>query len=144
MHTAFAVDLLPPANEPGWWNDVPVVYTGHQGVWNGAPVSEDPGWGPYEHLAPEDWPDPIGESYRRCCTSIAWVGEALAARLVGAEEEWGHDAFFAYVDRWMDPTGDAEYTQAIFDRAGHDYRAAWQAHGQTWDGFVQQMWESYR
>jgi hypothetical protein len=29
------------------------------------------------------------------------VAQALAARLMHAEKAWGHDAFFAYVDRWM-------------------------------------------
>ena len=42
------------------------------------------------------------EGYRNCCTSHTWVGQALAARLVpGAVQAWGHDPFFAYVDRWM-------------------------------------------
>jgi hypothetical protein len=72
------------------------------------------------------------------------VGEALAARLLGAQDEWAHDAFFAYVDRWMDPAGDAEYAQAIFDRTGWDFRASWAAHGQAWDDLVEQMWEAHR
>jgi hypothetical protein len=143
MHTAFVADLLPPNDVPTWWDSSDVVYTGHRGVWAGAPV--DPGgWGPYEHLAPEAWLDSIGEDYRRCCTSIAWVGEALAAHLVAAEPAWAHDAFFAYVDRWMDPTGDAAYTAEILTRTGLDYGAAWQAHGQTWDTFVQDLWTAYR
>lgn len=140
MHTAFTDDLpYGPA-----WNGATVVYTGHRGVWRGMPVSDDPAWGPYEHLAPADWLDDIGESYRRCCTSQAWVGQALAARWMGAQSAWGHDAFFAYVDRWMDPTGDAAYTQAIFDMNGSDFRADWAAHGQGWDDFVESMWQAYR
>jgi len=39
-------------------------------------------------------------SYRTCCTSAAWVGQALAARIMRAEALWGHDAFFDYVDTW--------------------------------------------
>jgi hypothetical protein len=144
MQTATVADLAPPADQPGWWNDATVVYAGHTGVLDGVAVSDTPGWGPYEHLAPSAWEAELGESYRRCCTSQAWVGEALAAHLVGAEEEWGHDAFFAYVDRWMDPTGDAEYTQAIFDQTGWDYRASWAAQGQGWDDFVEEMWAAYR
>ena len=42
-----------------------------------------------------------GEGYRICCTSRAWVGQALAARLLGAVDMWNHDPFFDYVDRWM-------------------------------------------
>ncbi len=140
MHTAFTADLpYGPA-----YNGATVVYTGHMGVWQGQPVSDDPAWGPYEHLPPDQWLDPIGENYRRCCTSIAWVGQALAARLMSAESNWDHDAFFAYVDRWMDPTGDDTYTQEIYDLTGLDYRAAWQSHGQAWDAFVEEMWAQYR
>ena len=43
----------------------------------------------------------MSESYRRCCTSAAWVAEALALRLMKAEPAWDHDAFFDYCDRWM-------------------------------------------
>jgi hypothetical protein len=140
MHTAFTSDLpYGPA-----YNGATVVYTGHMGVWQGQPVSDDPAWGPYEHLSPDQWLDPIGEDYRRCCTSIAWVGQALAAHLMNAQSNWNHDAFFAYVDRWMDPTGDDAYTQEIYDLTGLDYRAAWQRQGQAWDDFVNEMWAAYR
>jgi hypothetical protein len=139
LHTAFAADLpFGPA-----WNGAMVVYTGHMG-WDGAPVSSTPGWGPYEHLDPAEWESSLGESYRRCCTSLAWVGQGLAARLVGAQGQWGHDAYFAYVDRWMDPVGDAAYAQVIFDRTGWDFRAAWAAQGQAWDPLVEQLWTRYR
>jgi len=63
---------------------------------------------------------------------------------VNAEESWGHPAFFDYVDRWMDPTGDPEYTQTIESLTGWDYSAAWQAHGQAWDDLVEEMWAAYR
>ena len=72
---------------------------------------------------------------------VLWGADA---RLAGALEAWAHDAFFDYADRWMDPAGDAEYTQAIFDRAGLDFRASWAAHGQAWDAFVEEMWAAYR
>ncbi len=90
------------------WTGAKVVYAGHMGVdKNGHDVNtRTPGWGQYEHLQPKDWPiDPeepgMNEAYRRGCTSLAWVGEALAARLMHAEKYWDHDAFFSYVDRWM-------------------------------------------
>ena len=141
LHTAFAAG-------PPWgpaWNGATVIYTGHMGIWQGQPVNTtNPGWGPYEHLAPTGWLYDGGEGYRRCCTSLAWVGEALAARLVGAQASWDHDAFFAYVDRWMDPTGDAAYTQTIFDMTGWDYRGAWAAQGQAWDALVEEMWAAHR
>jgi len=55
----------------------------------------------------KDCRDPEGvvdgcADYRNCCTSRTWVGQALAAHLMGLREAWGHDAFFDYVDRWMD------------------------------------------
>lgn len=140
MHTSFAADL--PYGLA--WCGADVVYTGHMGVWQGETVSDEPGWGPYEHLPPNEWVSDIGEGYRRCCTSLAWVGQALAARLMGAESDWAHDAFFAYVDRWMDPEGDAEYTEEIFQLTGWDFRASWAAHGQAWDPIVNAMWEAYR
>jgi hypothetical protein len=140
LHTAFAADL---PHGPAW-NGATVVYTGHMGVWKGQPVSSTPGWGPYEHLAPDRWLARIGEDYRRCCTSIAWVGEALAARLMKAEGHWGHDAFFAYADRWMDGSRDAADTQRILDLTGWDYRAGWQRQGQAWDELVDEMWARYR
>ena len=140
MHTALSDDLpYGPA-----WCGATVVYTGHMGWWQGAAVSDDPAWGPYEHLAPDQWLSNIGEGYRRCCTSLAWVGQALAARLMDAQDEWNHEAFFAYVDRWMDSEGDAEYTQTIYDMTGWDYRGSWAAHGQAWDDLVEDMWAAYR
>jgi len=140
LHTALAADLpYGPA-----WTGAAAVYTGHMGVWNGAPVSATAGWGPYEHLDPSLWSSETGEAYRRCCTSLAWVGQALAARLLGAQTDWGHDSFFAYVDRWMDPTGDAAHAQAIFERTGWDFRASWAAQGQAWDGLVEELWARHR
>jgi len=55
-----------------------------------------------------------GEDYRRCCTSVAWVGQALAIRLLQAENYWNHDAFFDYVDRWM-YEDDSKAVQTILD-----------------------------
>ena len=51
-------------------------------------------YGPYEHLQPREWPDTLGEDYRRCCTSAAGVAEALAARLIkGVQTRWNHPPF---------------------------------------------------
>ncbi|MBN2494838.1 MAG: hypothetical protein JXR96_09635 [Deltaproteobacteria bacterium] len=141
MHTAFA-------DGPPWgpaWIGATVIYTGHMGIWRGEVVSDTPGWGPYEHLPPDEWEgDGIGEGYRRCCTSLAWVGQALAARLMDAQESWAHDAFFAYADRWMDPSGDEAYTQTIYEMSGLDFRANFQRQGQAWDDLVEAMWAAYR
>jgi hypothetical protein len=101
MQTIWVTETPPAGTYTNSWHLKPeiVVYAGHVGT-NGESVN--PGWGPYEHLAPSAWKGTLGESYRRCCTSVSWVGEALAARLIpGMQEAWDHPPFFAYVDRWM-------------------------------------------
>jgi hypothetical protein len=122
------------------WTGATVIYGGHMGP-NGDQVRS--GWGPYEHLHPSQWVSEIGENYRRCCTSVAWIGQALAARLMGALEYWNHDPFFDYADRWM-TEDDSEHVEEILGSFGVDYSASWQRQGQTWDPFVNQMWDAYR
>jgi hypothetical protein len=122
------------------WTGAKALYAGHVGV-DGEKMNE--GWGPYEHLQPREWKgDRIGENYRRTCTSIAWVGEALAARLLHAEEPWGHDAFFDYVDRWM-TEDDTEALRIIGEQTGADYSADYARQRQCWDRFVEEMWATY-
>jgi len=73
------------------------------------------------------------QDYRNCCTSYTWVGYALAAQLMGAENIWNHDAFFDYVDRWMG--------------YGNDPRVAngdWVQPGETGTAFITAMWNTYR
>lgn len=144
MHTYSAV-YDDPVWDTNWgtsWTGADVVYSGHKGVWQGEIVSGEPDEGPYEHLQPEDWLDDGCESYRRCCTSIAWVGQALAARLMNAEDEWDHYAFFDYVDRWM-TEDDTQHLQTILDQTGWNYFGA-PRQRETWDGFVDSMWAEYR
>ncbi len=110
------------------------------------------GWGLVDVYSPRDWPVPgrltSSEGYRRANTSACWVGEALAARLMHAEKYWDHDAFFAYVDRWMTEddtvinevlkeTGRADYMDKDFGDFGrHGF-----VHGPAW---VKGMWMEYR
>ncbi len=121
MQTIWVSETLPAGTFTESWHTNPetVVYGGHVGI-NGESVN--PGWGPYEHLAPSAWESTLGESYRRCCTSVSWVGEALAARLIpGMQEAWDHPQFFAYVDRWMQTPDAPQDLEAIRDchRHGH-------------------------
>jgi hypothetical protein len=132
------------------WTGANVVYAGHTGVWNGQPVSSSPGWGPYEHLQPSQWyccesgySSPLGETYRRCCTSISWIATALSARLLNAQSLWGHDAFFDYCDRWM-TEDDSQAIQIIQQQGGWNFSASYARQGQAWDAFTNQMWASYR
>jgi hypothetical protein len=127
-----------PPYGPGW-TGATAMYAGHRGV---SGESVNPGWGPYEHLQPAQWRSSIGEDYRRCCTSIAWVGQALAARLIGAQGGWNHPAFFAYIDRWM-TEDDTAHIATIRSQTGLDYSASWQRQRQTWDPFVDAMWTAY-
>jgi len=119
------------------WTGAKALYAGHVGK-EGSRGQK--GWGPYEHLPPEKWEARIGEGYRHCCTSIAWVGEALAIRLMRAEKIWNYDAFLAYCDRWM-TEDDAEFVKKVKDAKGWDFSSSQR---RTWDRFVDEMWAKYR
>ena len=81
-------------------------------------------------------------TYRRCCTSAAWIGEALAARLIrGIRVAWNHPAFFAYADRWM-TEDDSQALATIRAQTGDDYSGIRQR--KAWDSFVTNMWRRYR
>jgi hypothetical protein len=129
------------------WTGAQVVFTGHSGidVLTGAGRSRGNGWGPYEHMPPARWQEGqnTSESYRRCCTSVGWVAQALALRLLHAEPAWAHDAFFDYVDRWMHED-DAAFVKQIRDATGRDHGKEWARQGQAWDAFVNEMWSRHR
>jgi hypothetical protein len=129
------------------WTGAKVVFTGHSGIdaATGAGRLRGSGWGPYEHLPPAEWKDGANtsEAYRRCCTSVGWVAQALALRLLHAESAWDHDAFFDYVDRWMFEN-DAEFVKAIREATGKDHDKDWARQGQAWDAFVNEMWAKHR
>ena len=41
------------------------------------------------------------ESYRLCCNTEAWAGQALSTLLMGGKEVWNHNAYFDNVEDWM-------------------------------------------
>lgn len=129
------------------WTGAKVVFTGHSGIDTptGAGRSRGSGWGPYEHTPPSEWKDGqnTSESYRRCCTSVGWVAQALALRLMHAEKAWHHDAFFDYVDRWM-YENDAEFVKTIKAATGRDHDKEWARQGQAWETFTNEMWAQHR
>ncbi|MEK7412264.1 MAG: hypothetical protein AAB263_02970 [Planctomycetota bacterium] len=105
-------------------------YTGAKAIFIGHTWAGDGGdRGKWEHgqgildlYHPKDWPLPgkdllSSEGYRIANTSRAWVGQALAMRLMHAEKVWNHDAFFAYVDRWM-TEDDTEHVKAVAAEKG--------------------------
>ena len=66
--------------------------------------------------------DDESNGYRSCCTSQSWVGQTLAARLLGLEELWNHQAYFDYVDRWMEENNDGDWGSAWSDLMWATYR----------------------
>jgi hypothetical protein len=129
------------------WTGAHVVFAGHSGIdtVTGDGRDRGNGWGPYEHTPPAEWKagQNTSESYRRCCTSVGWVAEALSLRLLHAEIAWNHEAFFDYVDRWMFEN-DAGFVQMIKSATGRDHDHDWSRQGQAWDRFVNEMWSTYR
>ena len=129
------------------WTGAKVVFAGHSGIdrATGEGRSRNNGWGPYEHTPPSQWKEgqTTSESYRRCCTSVGWVPQALALRLMRAEKNWDHDAFLDYVDRWM-YEDDATFVKTIKEATGRDHDKEWARQGQAWDAFVNEMWAKYR
>jgi len=141
------------------WTGANVIFMGHS-PYKIKPTAEaeerhwNDGWGLLDVYPPSEWPLKergrirASEGYRRANTSASWVAQALAMRIMHAEKYWDHDAFFAYVDRWMteDDTaavkaikeaGFADYTKAqpgTFGRQGHVTGARW----------VKTMWQTYR
>lgn len=149
MQTVYVHQVPPPGTYQRAWQGATVIYGGHVGA-GGSFLHR--GWGGYEHLPPREWANDTGESYRRCCTSVAWVGQALALRLLRAEPVWNHPAFFDYADRWM-MEDDSQAVEEIFRQTGWDFRRDWARQGQTrflLEGgtanpdFIDDMWKAYR
>lgn len=92
----------------------------------------------YEEKPPEEWEewDRNTEDYRLCCNAKAWVGTALAARLMEAIPLWNHDAFFDYCDRWMLLDEPYAANRAPNPRPEDETK--------TFDPFVDAMWRTYR
>ena len=110
------------------WTGAKVVFTGHSAIDTATGVARSRGnnWGPYEHIPPAQWGpgQNTSESYRRCCTAVGWVAQALTLRLMKAERAWNHDAFFDYIDRWMFED-DADFVKTLKETTGKDYSADW-------------------
>lgn len=158
MQTMYIKDLPPAGTYQRAWQGAEAIYGGHYGVHaNGTPVKAGV-YGPYEQLQPRDWPlltppgEQLGEGYRRCCTSVSWVGEALVIHLLHAERIWNHPAFFDYVYRWM-TEDDAQAVATIKAQSGFDYSVDWARQRQTQvylrnlvsnPTFIDDMWNKYR
>lgn len=101
----------------------------------------------------------IGGAYQFCCTSQPYKAEALAAILLpGAREVWHHEAFFDYVDRWVNHGVWAQPDPCSLTDPGPDYTGVCVSgtgrfvdkHGNSPDGghyrstFAGNMWDAYR
>jgi hypothetical protein len=101
-----------------------------------------PLWGTVDPEYNECPPDLAGNAdcsgqpapYRICCSSFTWVGQALAARRMGAVDLWNHPAYFDYVDRWVGEPDSWQYGDT------GNYGATYGFGGQ----FVRDMWITYR
>ena len=123
------------------WTGAKVRFTGQYPLIGDRQIDR----GPYEHLAPAEWPGDnktMSEGYRRCCTSICWVGQSLAVKLLGAEKVWDHDAFFAYVDRWMheDDAAAVAEIRRVYPKFGDGIRQG----GTMFDPWIDAMWARHR
>lgn len=92
----------------------------------------------YEEKNPATWGkwDSVSESYRLNTTGSAWIGTALVARYMNAVQLWGHDAFFDYTDRWMQPDNPNLKAKENYVRPIQE--------GKAFDLFVTEMWKAYR
>ncbi len=96
--------------------------------------------GPLDFLSPGDpeygirhYAEPVNDNhaftqsvYRQCCTANAWPGYILAARALGLQDEWDHDALFDYTARYMNTmTGTfrcwSEFTEDMWDTYEANY-----------------------
>jgi hypothetical protein len=157
MQTLYIKNLPPAGSYLQAWQGATVIYGGHYGVNADGSVVSAGLYGPYEQLQPANWPlisptEQLGEAYRRCCTSVSWVGEALTIHIMHDENVWNYPAFFDYVDRWM-TEDDTQAIAEIKAQSGFDYSANWERQGQTryWlQGefpqytFIDDMWAAYR
>ena len=147
------------------------------GTWYGKPTAEYPKgkplWGndsrdqevvfkgftehPETASGDKDCRDPDGlldgpiYGYRAICSS-SWIGPALAARLMGAQEIWNHPAFFDYVDRWVKeetskkdaPEGQINKRDPVTDEWEFKNPGIWSHGAAIFREFKRKMWETYR
>jgi len=144
------------------WSGSRAIFLGHSPYqWHRGERHWEDGWGLLDVYPPSKWPEKnkdkgsilASEGYRRSNTSGSWIPEALAVRIMHAEKIWNHDAFFAYVDRWM-TEDDLPHIKAIkeqgwFKKVSLDLSfGQWPRHGyytnEKWVKWVKPAWKKYR
>ena len=68
------------------------------------------------------------DPYRTCCTANVWYGQLLAARIMGAQGLWNHDALFAYQDVYYERVTAARMEPTVI----------------SWSKFPLRAWKTYR
>ncbi len=93
---------------------------------------------PYQEKPPGEWDewDQTSEDYRTCCTVRAWIGEGLAALLMGAKAEWNHNAFFDNLEDWMRKTDLYAANRQGYERPPEETT--------SFDPFVDAFWDLHR
>lgn len=93
---------------------------------------------PYQEKAPSAWDewDQTSEDYRNCCTVRAWIGEGLAALLMGGKAAWNHDAFFENLEDWMRKTDLYAANRQGYPRPSEETA--------SFDPFVDAFWALHR
>jgi hypothetical protein len=93
---------------------------------------------PYQQKPPSGWDDwdQLSEEYRTCCTVRAWVGEGLAALLMGRKAAWNHNAFFENLEDWMRKTDIYAANRQGYPRPSGETT--------SFDPFVDAFWALYR
>jgi hypothetical protein len=131
------------------WTGATVVFESHPAISKDSRELIDPNaiCGTDAFIKPGPWGNAwmSNEGYRWCCTSKEWPGETLAAHLMRAEKLWDHDAFFAYVDRWMTEDNVKWAIELRKIMVAHDMKPEWfeNAPNPTYP-LLQEMWSKYR
>lgn len=87
-----------------------------------------PEWGIVHSTEPQNSNKFWDTAYRNV-SSPCWGGMVLAAHVMGMKNLWNHDAFFDYVDRYMQATVERRQTdrfiEAMWDAYRSDYGSVW-------------------
>jgi PKD repeat protein len=149
--TYFGDEMDPPHDLwTGWQNSghehaANVLYAASEGLDNqGNPYY-------HEHRHPSTWDEPPfpnngmwpwekHDTYRRS-VSYALPGQTIAARILGMKTLWNHDAYFAYMDRWVYEDDENNNLPVIKAECGVDI---WPKGGSFLSSFAKDMYLKYR
>lgn len=105
-----------------------------------------PEWGIRNAYLPQNSDAAWHAIYRQCCTTFAWTGFVLSARIMNAQSLWNHDVLFYYQDRYM------AITNGTSDPLGFSVPgevAGWRVWGRSSvlnynEDFQADMWDTFR